>query len=298
MNSANQWQAFTVNGNKYLVMALEYVPQDDVIAWANQVAEEHADHQIIMVTHSYVGNTGNLDQPKLWSEFLSKHENVIMAFSGHVFHTEVVHRTDKGENGNDVHNILMDAQGMDTSNRKYAMVGILRFNADGTLCDISYYSTSRGQYETRSNFTVQLPAQEHNDVAKVGQTYYSSVTEAAAAANGQTVEILVNTDEAITVAADVTIDLAGFQLSNVTVAEGAKLNLIDSTATYEGTNGSAVVTGNVQTLTESGVKMISAAAFEIDTEMLEKLASREYAAAVMANKYLDLYNELLADRGV
>ena len=251
VNSANQWQAFTVNGNKYLVMALEYVPQDDVIAWANQVAEEHADHQIIMVTHSYVGNTGNLDQPKLWSEFLSKHENVIMAFSGHVFHTEVVHRTDKGENGNDVHNILMDAQGLDTSNRKYAMVGILRFNADGTLCDISYYSTSRDQYETRSNFTVQLPAQEHNDVAKVGETYYSSVTEAATAANGQIVEILENTDEAITIAADVTIDLAGFQLSNVTVAEGAKLNLIDSTATYEGTNGSAVVTGNVQTLTES-----------------------------------------------
>ena len=250
-NSANQWQAFRVNGNKYLVIALEYVPQDDVIAWANQVAQEHSDHQIIVVTHSYVGNTGNLDQPKLWNDFVSKHDNVIMAFSGHVFHTEVVHRTDKGENGNDVHNILMDAQGLDTGNRKHAMIGILRFNADGTLCDISYYSTSRDQYEARSNFTVTLPKQEHTDVAKVGETVYASVTEAITAANGAVVELLMDTDEAVTITGDVTINLAGFKLSNVTVGESGKLNLVDSTATYEGAKGSATVTGNVETLTEA-----------------------------------------------
>lgn len=249
-NSVNQWQAFSVNGNKYLVMALEYVPQDDVIAWANQVAEDHPNHQIIMVTHSYVGSTGNLYQPKLWNNFLSKHENVIMAFSGHVSHNEVVHRTDKGENGNDVHNILMDAQSLDTSNRKYAMIGILRFNADGTLCDVSYYSTSRDQYEARSNFTLELPEHVKSDVAKVGETYYSSVTEAAANANGAIVEILTSTDEAISISSDVTIDLAGCSLSNVTVAEGATLTLIDSTATYEGVTGSATVTGNVSKLAE------------------------------------------------
>ncbi len=249
-NSVNQWQAFSVNGNQYLVMALEYVPQDDVIAWANQVAEDHPNHQIIMVTHSYVGSTGNLDQPKLWSNFLSKHENVIMAFSGHVSHNEVVHRTDKGENGNDVHNILMDAQSLDTSNRKHAMIGILRFNADGTLCDVSYFSTSRNQYEARSNFTLELPNHEIKYYAQIGAQFYKTVNEAVENANGEIVKVLANCDEAINISSDVTIDLAGCKLSDVTVSEGATLTLIDSTANYDGTDGSAVVNGSVESLVE------------------------------------------------
>ena len=253
-NSANQWQAFAVNGNHYLVMALEYVPQDDVIAWANEVVEAHPYHQVIVVTHSYVGSYGNLDVPKLWSNFLSKHENVIMAFSGHVWHTNVVRRTDKGENGNNVHQMLMDAQVSDTGsegNKYAAMIGILRFNADGTQCEVSYYSTDRDMYDTGSNFTLTL-SEPATIVAQAGQVLYSSVTEAIANANGEIVKILQDTNEAITINADVTIDLAGFQLSNVTVAEGASLMLVDSTADYAGTNGSATVTGTVERFTANG----------------------------------------------
>ena len=172
VNSANQWQAFTVNGNQYLVMALEYVPQDDVIAWANEVVEAHPNHQVIMVTHSYVGSYGNMDVPKLWSNFLSKHENVIMAFSGHVWHTNVVRRTDKGVNGNDVHQMLMDAQVSDTGsegNKYAAMIGILRFSADGTKCDVSYYSTDRDMYDAGSNFTLTLPKQEQEPTVEIMQ---------------------------------------------------------------------------------------------------------------------------------
>jgi len=253
-NSANQWQAFAVNGNHYLVMALEYVPQDDVIAWANEVVEAHPYHQVIVVTHSYVGSYGNLDVPKLWSNFLSKHENVIMAFSGHVWHTNVVRRTDKGENGNNVHQMLMDAQVSDTGsegNKYAAMIGILRFNADGTQCDVSYYSTDRDMYDTGSNFTLTL-SEPATIAAQAGQVLYSSVTEAIANANGEIVKILQDTNEAITINSDVTIDLAGFQLSNVTVAEGASLMLVDSTADYAGTKGSAAVTGTVERFTVNG----------------------------------------------
>ena len=88
-------------------------------------------------------------------------------------------------------------------------------------------------------------------VAQVGEQTYTTVTEAIAAANGQTVTILQSTDEAITVNAHVTVDLAGCQLTNVTVTEGAKLMLIDSTADYSGTQGSAAVTGAVEFLTEA-----------------------------------------------
>jgi len=256
-NCVNQWQSFEVNGNQYMVIALEYVPQADVLAWANEVVAAHPNHQVIMITHSYVGSYGNLDQPHVWNDFVSKHENIIMAFSGHVWHTSVVRRTDKGVNGNDVHQMLMDAQVTDTGNEGYkhvGMIGLLRFNADGTQCDVSYYSTDRDMYDANSNFTLTLPKQEHEDYAVVGTESFTSVSAAVAAADGQIVELLQSTDEAIVISKDVTIDLAGCELSNVTVEAGYSLKLIDTATDSFGNGGSAAVTGSVESLTQANGK--------------------------------------------
>jgi len=258
VNSANQWQAFEASGNKYLVLALEYVPQADVLAWANEVVESHPNHQAILITHSYVGSYGNLDVPAVWNQFVSQHENIIMAISGHVWHTNIVRRADLGVNGNTVYQMLMDAQVTDTGNEGYkhvGMVGILRFNADGTECRVSYYSTDRDMYDSGSNFTLTLPRQEKTFVAQVGSQSYTSVEEAIAAANGAVVKLLADTNEAVAVTGDVTVDLAGFCLSNVTVAEGATLKLVDTaTDDYEGSWGSAKVTGNVEVFTQANGK--------------------------------------------
>ncbi len=252
-NIANTYQAFEVNGNKYLILALEYVPRDDAVAWANEVIQTHPNYQVIMLTHSYVHAPGNIGVAPgyLWPDLVSKHENVIMAFSGHSSSPNVIRRTDIGVNGNAVHQMLMDVQSNDTSQR-LGMLGLVRFNEDGTQCNVSYYSTRLGMYDSKSTFTLELPKQEHKYSALVGLNSYETVTEALANANGETVKILKDTDEAITINADVTIDLAGKTLSDVTVSEGAKLNLIDSTADYSGTKGSATVTGTVERFTVNG----------------------------------------------
>ena len=244
VNSVNQWQAFCVNGNNYLVIALEYVPQDDVIAWANQVVEAHPNHQVIMVTHSYLGSYGNVTRTKLWNNFLSRHENIIMDFSGHVSHTDLVHRTDKGVNGNDVHQVLIDAQLEDVSGQ-YGMVGILRFNADGTVCDVSYYSTLKDQYEARSNFTLNLPAQERTYVAQVDGHSYYSLAEAVVNAEGSIVKLLADSQETITISCRAMIDLAGHNMENITVT-GEPLEIIDSVG-----GGAATVSGKVETFCEA-----------------------------------------------
>ncbi|MBR5570352.1 MAG: metallophosphoesterase [Oscillospiraceae bacterium] len=79
-------------------------------------------------------------------------------------------------------------------------------------------------------------------VAKVGDVEFTSVADAIA--HGGVVELLADSDEAIVIDSDVTIDLAGNNLSNVTVGQG-KLMLIDTC-----TGGTAAVTGNVETFTE------------------------------------------------
>ena len=81
-------------------------------------------------------------------------------------------------------------------------------------------------------------------MAQVGTTQYTSVTEAAAAAGDQVVVLLMDCADA-TINSDVTIDLSGYALTNVNVTNGT-LYLIDSaTDDYEGTYGSATVSGNV-----------------------------------------------------
>jgi len=82
-------------------------------------------------------------------------------------------------------------------------------------------------------------------VAQVGENQYASLAEAIASANGNAVLLLADCGD-VTVTSDVTIDLAGFDLTGVTVAEGATLTLLDSaTNDCEGAYGTASVTGAV-----------------------------------------------------
>ena len=261
-NCVNQWQAFAVNGNKYLIIALEYVPQDDVLAWANDVVASHADHQVIMITHRYLSYTVNREgisgaehdpaynEPiQMWDKFVSQHENIIMTINGHESNEYIGRRVDKGINGNDVIQMLMDAQNVDRDNGGKGLLGILRFNADGTVCNVSYYSPIEDKCLNASNqFTLNLPAQEKNYVAQVGEIAYTTVTEAIANANGNVVTLLANSEEEIVINSDVTIDLAGHNLTNVTVENGS-LKLIDTVS-----GGSAVVNGNVPAMTEADGK--------------------------------------------
>ena len=97
-----------------------------------------------------------------------------------------------------------------------------------------------------AQFKLGMEDPSKNWVAQVGDTKYESVMQAIAEANGEVVKLLASTDEAITVASDLTLDLAGNDLSNVTVSEGAVLTLMDSaTDDYTGEYGSATVMGQV-----------------------------------------------------
>ena len=256
-NIANTYQAFEVNGNKYLVLALEYNPRTDTHEWANKVVESHPNHQVIVMTHEYLYGSGYSGAGNwFWNQFVKQHENIIMVVCGHASSTYdpyIIRRKNVGVNGNEVHELLCDLQELDAKVEVCGVLNIFRFNADGTVCDVSTYSPHRDACLNEINqFTLNFPKQVIKCYAQVGTQFYETVTEATANANGEVVKILANCDEAITINSDVTIDLTGCTLSNVTVAEGVKLNLIDSTADYSGTKGSATVTGTVERFTANG----------------------------------------------
>lgn len=114
----NSWYHFEAAGMKFLVISLECKPRDEVLTWANEVVSEHPEHRVIVLTHAYMNarksrNTGGMTAAgntgeQTWKKLVSKHKNIFMVLCGH--HAGEAVRTDAGDHGNPVHQILSDYQ--------------------------------------------------------------------------------------------------------------------------------------------------------------------------------------------
>jgi hypothetical protein len=123
----NSWYHFGAAGLKFLVVALEYNPRDEVLDWANRIVAEHPDHRVIVLTHSYLkanktratkelklkGNNGE----QMWQKFVRKHRNIFMVLCGHFTGEAVL--TSAGDHGNRVHQILSNYQGLNNGGESW-----------------------------------------------------------------------------------------------------------------------------------------------------------------------------------
>lgn len=110
--SDNSFATFKAGGKNWLAIALQYAPNNDELAWANEVIGKHPDHQVILVTHSYLTHTGrDATGNYIWEKLLRHHPNVTAVFCGHL---STVNFTAKGDAGNTVCEMLFDWQNPDS----------------------------------------------------------------------------------------------------------------------------------------------------------------------------------------
>lgn len=120
-SSANNYTVFEAGGRRFLVLSLEYAPRKETLCAAEKVIESHPDHRVIVATHCYMGVDGKyvncpadnyhaegVSGRGLWDELVSHYSNIFLVVSGHV--TESAHRSDKGQAGNVVHQLVVDYQ--------------------------------------------------------------------------------------------------------------------------------------------------------------------------------------------
>jgi 3',5'-cyclic AMP phosphodiesterase CpdA len=116
-SSENTVALFEASGMKFIVLALEFKPRDEVLDWANGLLEKHADRRAIIATHAYLlGNrraknlgyktVGNSSQA-MWDKCFGRHKNVFMVLSGHHPSMRLV---SKGAHGNTVYELQQDYQ--------------------------------------------------------------------------------------------------------------------------------------------------------------------------------------------
>ena len=174
----NTYQELVIGRNKYLIMCLDYGADDDVLEWANEVAEAHPDHNVIVTTHGYLNPDGSLivdgmatnegynDGEDMWHKFIKQHANITMVLCGHELSENIVAVQSKGENGNIVTQMMINPQVLDHLNsteRPTGMVCMLYFSDGGRKVEVEYYSTVKQQYFKDVNqFSFEVDVVDNN----------------------------------------------------------------------------------------------------------------------------------------
>jgi hypothetical protein len=122
---ADSAQVFTAGGYRFLHIALEMQPSDDVLAWAQSVIDSHTGLPTIITTHDYLSQhgertptpiidlkrvdpTAHNSAEELWSEFISRNDQVFLVLCGHQ-HGQAL-RIDNNAAGHKVYQVLADYQ--------------------------------------------------------------------------------------------------------------------------------------------------------------------------------------------
>lgn len=167
----NSFHLFSAGGRDFLVLALEYGPSQDVVRWANEVAERHSAREAILITHAYMycddtrynwtkyGDKQKWnphasgiakstqddvqDGEELWNNLVSKHGNFILTLNGHVQFDGLGRTVSKNVAGKNVHQTLVNFQMK--PNGGDGWLRLLEFSADGKSIQAIDFSPTRNQ---------------------------------------------------------------------------------------------------------------------------------------------------------
>jgi hypothetical protein len=143
--SDNAFYTFKAGGLDWLVLTLEFCARPGPVEWANSVAAEHPKHNVIVLTHFHLNSSGKIEQSnagygdlkcqEVYDRFMKKHANVLMVLSGHV--DTSAWRTDVGEKGNTIYQVLQDYQSEDSGG---GYIRLLEIDTDKGTINARMYS--------------------------------------------------------------------------------------------------------------------------------------------------------------
>ncbi len=178
----NSFHTFEAGDRKWLVIALEWAPRDEVVAWAQDVVAKHPDHLAMLVTHAYMyyddtrydwaekshNQTWNPhsyplaklpnqtinDGEELWQKLVSKYPSFRFAFNGHVLGDGTGRLSSVGEHGNTVHQLLANYQFKEEGGM--GDMRVLEFLPDGKTVEVRTYSPVLDRYDTAEDQQFEL----------------------------------------------------------------------------------------------------------------------------------------------
>ena len=153
-DKANSYRTFSAGGMKWLIVAMPFLPTDAELEGANRVVADHADHRVIVLTHSYLTHSGRDKSGQyIWEELVRRHGNIALVICGHL---STVHFVSEGDQGNKVYEMLFDWQN-DQAPEPNSYLAILEFDPDAAKLSVKSYSPTLDKYLTdrRAQFEFQ-----------------------------------------------------------------------------------------------------------------------------------------------
>ena len=166
----NSYQKIVIGADKYMIVTLDWAPSEEAVVWLNGIISENPDYKVIATLHQFMSNdsciTDDVDATlpheqigdsnwgeaasggtvlprELWENALKKHANVEMILCGHVDVDDIKRTQLRGENGNTVTCMLIDAQTVDKDFGPVGMVAMLYFSESGEVVNVEYISAIR-----------------------------------------------------------------------------------------------------------------------------------------------------------
>jgi len=169
----NTYHLFSVGTVDYLLLNLDFGATDDVLEWANGVLAQYPERRVIAVTHGYLITDGSRvprgddyapssylptlnDGDALWDKLFKKHTNIMMVVCGHFSSDSIIYSTATGDNGNTVHQLMMDMQSTDKLLGSVGVVTLMHFTEDGRYARLESYSTTQQKYLKESVSWLEL----------------------------------------------------------------------------------------------------------------------------------------------
>jgi hypothetical protein len=172
----NSFHLFRMAGRDWIILALEFGPRDETVAWANKILDEHPRHLAILMTHAYLfrnnkrfDHTAGLkerasphgagnDGEELWQKLVRRHANMRLVLSGHVATGGLGYLASEGDHGNTVHQLMADYENMRGGGSGY--LRLLEFLPDGETVQVKAYSPALNRHLTdpgnQYTFTLKL----------------------------------------------------------------------------------------------------------------------------------------------
>lgn len=171
----NSYHTFAAGGRKWIVVALEWAPRDEAVAWANQVLAKHPDHMAILITHAYMFSDSTRydwskgrqswnphgyqtpgtknDGEQLWQKLVRKNR-FAMTLNGHVLNDGTGYLVSEDDAGRKVPQILANYQMRPIGGSGY--LRILEFQPDGRTVKMKAYSPVYDRYIPRPDHSFEF----------------------------------------------------------------------------------------------------------------------------------------------
>lgn len=169
----NSYHLFSAGGVDWIVIALEWAPRDETVAWANEVMAKHgAQRRGILITHAYLFSNGlrydindkvnpqtwnphlyktpgsKNDGEQLWQKLVRKHDFAIV-HNGHVLNDGTGYLASKNDKGRTCHQILANYQFRQLGGEGY--MRLMEFRPDGKTVKVKTYSPLYDKYLTAAD---------------------------------------------------------------------------------------------------------------------------------------------------